>query len=117
MTIDGINISVFGLHLSKADGFLDQPGRKVILPEPSFQAKDIVFESKEISIELVGIYETKAELFTGVESLKNLIKNTLEHDFVLPGHGIVFSGVVDRGISVKSISTMCKIYFRVTVTI
>ena len=116
MTIDGINISTFGLQYSRCDGLLDSPKRKIILDEPGFTEKDIVFESSEISVELVGIYATKTDLLAGVEGLKTLIKTTLKHDFVLPLHLFTITGVVATGISVTTVSSMAKVYFRIKIT-
>jgi len=115
MTIDGVDISTFGLILSRFDGHLDQPARKKILSVPGFEAKDIVFESKEHSFTLVGIYASKVALFSGVEALKTLIKSALVHNFVVAAHGVTFSGVVAEGIKPKVTNIMAELYFKVKV--
>lgn len=115
MTIDGINISTFGLALSYLGDHLNQPARKIILQEPEFETKDIVFDSKEPVITLVGIFPTKEDLLTGIEGLKNLIKSELIHAFNISEHGLNFNGVVADGMIMTVVQTMAKVYFKVTI--
>lgn len=116
MTIDGTNINTFGLHLVRPDGYLDHPDRKSTLSEPGFETKDIVFENKETTINLLGVYETKTDLFAAVQGLKDLIKTDLIHDFTIARHGLTFSGVVTDGIKIDVIKTLAKINFKIKIT-
>lgn len=116
MTIDGTNISTLGLSLARPDGYLDQPERKSILTVPGFEAKDIVFESKEPTIYLFGIYDSKADLLTAVDGLNTIIRSALVHDFTIARHSLTFSGVVTDGIKVDVIKTLAKITFKIKIT-
>lgn len=116
MTIDGTNISTFGLMLSSPDGHLNQPARKRILNEPGFETKDIKFENKEISINLIGSYNSKADLYTKIEAFKALIKSSFDHDYILTGHGLTFSGVIIDGLKINPIKNKVRITFKIMIT-
>lgn len=116
MTIDGINISTFGFMRSYVDGHLNLPARKNVLSLPGSQAKDIVFESKEPVITLIGKFDTKADLLAAIEDFYALIKSSVKHDYILTGHNVSFTGVVADGIKPEVYKTMLKLTFKVTIT-
>ena len=95
-----------------AENFLDKLKVKYV---HQFEAKDIVFESKEPVITLVGIFLTKGDLLTGIEGLMNLIKSDLIHAFNITEHNLNFNGVVADGMTVTVVQTMAKVYFKVTI--
>lgn len=115
MVIDGVDISTFGLALSRLDDHLNQPKRKKVLQVPAFQANDNKFESKEALIHLVGVYPSKADMLTGIQGLQNLLKSSVLHTFIIPGHVVNFSGVVAEGMSVKATKRLAQLYFKVTI--
>lgn len=117
MTIDGTNITTYGLLLNTIKNHLNKPARKKTLDEPGFDAKDIVFKSQYLNVELVGVFETPAALLAGVEALKTKIKLKIEHDFTIARHGLTFKGVVADGMKVDTTKNiLAKIYFKVTIT-
>jgi len=117
MTIDGNNIkTLYGLSLSYLGDYYNQPARKKTLSEPSFDAKDIKFESKEPVITLFGSYPDTADLFSKISLFRNLITSDLVHIFNVSEHSQIFSGVVTDGIRVDVFKTVVKITFKVTIT-
>jgi len=115
MTIDGINISTFGLMLSYISGHLDQPARKKTLDTPGFQQKDIVFDSRETLITLIGFYPSKADLGTKIAAFLTLIKSDTIHEFIHSGHNLTISGSVMDGIRIEPLRNTVKITFKLTI--
>lgn len=116
MTIGGVDISIFGLVLSYVSGHLDQPARKDTLEVAGFEAKDIVFEAKEITITLIGSYSSSASLSSGIESFKTLIRSNTIHEYILIGHNLTFSGSVMEGIKIDALRNSVKVTFKITTT-
>ena len=99
MTIDGINISTFGLIVTKFTGNFDLPKRKEVLKEPEFA--DQTLEEKIYTVEMFGQYATQTVMATGVKGLSTLLKTSLQHDFILSNRGSTFTGVVHDGFKTK----------------
>lgn len=115
MTIDGVNISTFGMMLSYITGHLDQPARKKTMEVPGFEEKDIVFEAKEPVIILIGFYTSKAALLAEIQAFQSLIRSNTVHEFGLSGHNVTFSGAVMDGMRVDTIKNSVTITFKVTI--
>lgn len=116
MTIDGINISSFGLRVEDMTGEVSLPARKRVLAEPGTMAKDIVFQENEIKITMFGRYASLIALRTGVEGLKDLIKLNLVHTFIRASHGLNLSGVIKNGVKVEVLNKVATVTFTITVT-
>jgi len=101
MTIDGINISTFGLIVTKFTGNFDLPKRKEVLKEPEFAAGDQTVEEKVYTVEMFGQYANQTVMATGVNGLRTLIETSLQHDFILSNRGSTFTGVVHDGFKTK----------------
>ena len=99
MTIDGINISTFGLIVTKFTGNFDLPKRKEVLKEPEFA--DQTLEEKIYTVEMFGQYANQTVMATGVNGLRTLIETSLQHDFILSNRGSTFTGVVHGGFKTK----------------
>jgi hypothetical protein len=97
MTIDGVNISAFGMKVLNLDDYYSLPARKKILAEPGTEAKDIVFQPQTATIKLLGRVADTTDLLTKLEAFETLIKSSLKHDVVLMARGESFVGVFDRG--------------------
>lgn len=97
MTIDGTDISTFGMIVQYLDNYFDNPKRKAILQEQDFDANDIVLEEKKVSVRIFGQYANQSTLATNVNALKTLIETDLEHDFVFANRSVSFTGVVRNG--------------------
>ena len=115
MTIDGFDISIFGLILTKFTGNFDLPARKKVLSEPEFDAGDQTLQEKKYYVNLFGQYASQNDLATNVDDLRDLLKNTLEHDFVIPTRGYTFKGVVKNGFKTKVFRNDVQINFVISV--
>lgn len=116
MIIDGNNITtLYGLRLAALTDYYNQPARKKTLTEPSFDAKDIVFESKTPTVVLFGSYTDKADLFAKVSAFKTLMNSSASHTFSHSGHSLTFTGVVTEGIKIEPFKTVVKITFQITI--
>lgn len=116
MTIDGTNISTFGLKLSYFDGHLNQPARKKILSEQAYTSNDLNYEAKEYKVSLIGRYLDNTELFSSIQALKDLIASDVIHAFNISEHSVTFSGVVRDGIKIEPIRTAVRVNFTITKT-
>lgn len=101
MTIDGTNISTFGLIVQKVSGYNNLPSRKRILTEQAFLANDITHNENTVTVKLFGQYASNVALETGVNGLKALLESDVEHDFVFATRGLTFTAVAKSGMPVK----------------
>lgn len=97
MTIDGTNISEFGMKVMNLDDYFSLPARKKTLPVPGVEAKDIVFQSQTATIKLLGRVADTTDLLAKLEAFETLLKSSLKHDIVLIGHNESFKGVFASG--------------------
>ncbi len=97
MTIDGTDISTFGLIVQKVSGYTNLQALKKILDEREFLANDIKGEEREVVVKLFGQYASSAALETGINGLKSLLESDVEHDYIFPNRSIAFVGVAKRG--------------------
>ena len=113
MTMGGTDISTYGLKLIKASGFSDLPRRKKILKEPGFEAKDIKYQEKKVTVELLGKYVDQSTLASNIDSLKTRLEDGLmQFDFPEIGE-TVFGRCID-GVNVKVYKNLavCKFEIR-----
>ena len=115
MTIDGIDISIYGLTFSKIDNFYSLPARKNTLKEPGFEAKDIVFKQKKPTITLLGQYEYNSSLMANIENFKTMIKSAVSHLFYIDGHELTFTGVITKGIKITPVQNIAIVEFTVNI--
>ena len=116
MTIDGTNISTYGLRIISMEDYYSQPARKNILTQPGYMEPVIRFESRQCTVVLYGEYSTLAAMLTGVENFKTKVKTVLKHAFVLIGHNEYFTGVIANGISSEVIQNTVQLTFTITIT-
>lgn len=115
MTIDGTNISAYGLQIIALPDYYSLPARKKVLTEPGFEAKDIVFEGREAVITLFGEYASLALMRSNIEALKTKIKSSLKHDYILVGHDESFSGVVTKGFKTEVLRNTVQIKLTISI--
>lgn len=116
MTIDGTNISTYGLRLIAMEDYYSQPARKKILEQPGYLSNEIKFETQICTVTLYGEFASLATMLSNIESLKTKIKTALEHTFVLVGHNLTFTGVVANGFKTEVINQIVKIKMTITIT-
>jgi hypothetical protein len=118
MTIDGTNISAFGLKVLNLDDYFNLPARKKILTIPGTDAKDIVFQPKTATIQLLGRFTNAADLLNKLNAFETLLKTKLNHAIELVGHNETFNGVFDKGFEVISYNggKIAKVMLSVTIT-
>jgi hypothetical protein len=115
MTIDGTDIITYGLRLLKVGDYYDLPGRKRILPIPGFGENDIKYEPQKISLKLLGKYTDQSTMATNIEGFKTLIKSTVKHEIVIPGHGLNFTGVFADRINTVVHKNIAEINITITI--
>jgi len=116
MTIDGINISTFGLIVTKFTGNFDLPKRKEVLKEPEFAAGDQTVEEKVYTVEMFGQYANQTVMATGVNGLRTLIETSLQHNFIFSNRGYSFTGVVSGGFKTKIIKNNIFVTMEINLT-
>jgi len=97
MTIDGTNISEFGMKVTDMADYYNLPARKKILTIPGTEEKDIVFQPQTATIKLLGRVADTTDLLAKLEAFETLLKSSLKHDIVLLGHNESFIGVFASG--------------------
>jgi hypothetical protein len=116
MIIDGNNITtLYGLRLAALTDYYNQPARKKTLTEPSFDAKDLVYESNSPTVILFGSYTDKADLFAKISAFKTLMTGAVSHTFTHTGHNVTFAGIVTDGIRIEPFKTAVRITFQITI--
>lgn len=100
MTIDGTNISTFGLQLANFNDYWNQPARK--------EKKSAFFESKKAKINLVGQYDK-----TKIESFTTLMKTSVNHVFVISEFGYTITGAIPESIKINPDGGFVQIEFEI----
>ncbi len=115
MTIDGTDISTYGLKLLKLEDYYNQPARKRILSIPAFGANDLKYESRQAVVKLLGKYDSDNDLATAVSGLETLLKGAVKHTVIIPGHNLSFTGVVTGGFkaAVKRKTVLIELKFTI----
>lgn len=114
MKIGGVDISAYGLNLTEVSGIYDVPARKKILTVPGFEAKDIRFTDRKISVKLFGKYQNVYDLVAKMEALKvKLLEGFLTFDFT--EHGVTVQGYCNGGaeITISYLKVECKMNIEV----
>lgn len=115
MTIDGTNISTYGLRLIAMQDYYNIPARKRVLARPQ-SAYQFKYESKKCTVTLYGEYATLAVMLTNINLFKTKVKTVLEHTFVLVGHNLTFTGVVADGFTTEVIQKTIQLKLTITIT-
>lgn len=116
MTIDGTNISAYGLQLFALKDYYNLPARKKVLAVQEYEANDIVLEDKQATITLFGSFADLPTLRTNVEAFLAKIKSAVKHDYILIGHNESFTGVVAKGIKTEINGNSIILQFTITIT-
>ena len=116
MTIDGTNISTYGLEVIGLPEYYSLPARKSVLTVPGFEAKDLVYEGKEATVTLFGEYASLSAMNTAIEAFYTKIRSALKHDYILIGHGLTFSGVIVGGIKPEIIGKTVQMKITIKIT-
>lgn len=117
MTIDGTNISSFGLTLLEVKDFLNLPKRKEITEVPFFTANDIKFKSATPTVVLYGRWATIAAMETALNSFKSHIKNSIKHTIVIEEYSIpeIEECIFKDGYEVEFMGSVARITAKITV--
>lgn len=115
MTIDTVDISTYGFRLMKTLDLLSLPARKKILQKAGVDAKDLIYNEKEIGLNLFTKFQDKDVLKTTIESFTTEMKSKLKHDYVLSSHGISFTGVLAKGLSVEITGNIVVVSMLITI--
>lgn len=116
MTIDGTNISTYGLRVLSMEDYYSQPARKKTLTRPGYLTNEIKHESGSCTVTLYGEYADLPTMKTGIENFKTKVKTVLEHTFVLIGHGLTFTGVIANGVKSEIIQNTVQLKLTITIT-
>lgn len=117
MTIDGTNISTFGLTLLEVKDFLNLPKRKEITDIPFFTANDITFKPVTPTVILYGRWATVAAMETALNSFQTLIKSLVKHTIVIDEYSIPAMNdcVFKDGYEVEFMDSVARITAKITV--
>lgn len=117
MTIDGTNISTFGLTLLEVKDFLNLPKRKEITEVPCFTENDIKFKSVTLTIVLYGRWATIGAMETALNSFKLQIKNSVKHTIVIDEYSIpaMDECLFKDGYEVEFMGSVARITAKITV--
>ena len=115
MTIDGTNISTYGLRLLRLEDYYNLPARKKILPVPEFTENDIKYTPKRPTVRLFGKYSSQSAMTTAMNDFITLLKSSQTHAINLVGHGITFTGVFRDGIKTTVRKNTIELRIRITV--
>lgn len=116
MTIDGANITTYGLTLLSATNYLNRPARKKILKEPEFLAADIKLEPKYINVVLYGHYADEAAMESNLSNFKDFLGTEVIHSIAIPEYNISEFGVFADGANVINIRENARVELKITVT-
>lgn len=116
MTIDGTNISEYGLSLFSLADYYNLPARKKILTPQAYEENDIVFEPRQATVTLFGSFPDLSTLYENILAFMTKIKSDLKHDYILIGHDENFTGVVAKGIKVQIDGYSATLKFTITIT-
>lgn len=100
MTIDGTDISTFGLKIEKLNNYFSVPARKKTTTIPGFQAKDIVMQQREIFLQLFGKYESLALLKSNTDNFKTLLNSLFIHVIIYPERNVNFNFTITEGVKI-----------------
>jgi hypothetical protein len=98
-TVNGIELSTYGLRLARLDGHLDYPKYKQILDEHDHSAQMKVAEDKKVRVKLIGTYATLAAMGTAMSTFHTAVKGAARLQWIFTGHDFDEYCVVADGIS------------------
>lgn len=117
MTIDGTNISTFGLTLLEVKEFLFLPKRKEITQVPFHTANDIKFKSATPTVVIYGRWATATAMETALNNFQTLIKSVVKHTIVIDEYSIpaMTECVFKDGYEVEFMGSVARITAKITV--
>jgi len=101
MTIDGTNISTFGLKLAAQPNIHDIPPLKSILENWNSAAELAVHQEYDIDITMFGKYATTALLTTAVTAFTALLRASVTHVIVITELSLTTSAVAKNGFKTR----------------
>jgi hypothetical protein len=90
-----------GWKVSSVTGHMSHPARKKILKVQGYQAKDLVYEPRVITVTLIQKFATEAEIFPAVDIIHDQISDNDIHEVNISGHDISFYAVARDGARVN----------------
>lgn len=100
-TIDGVEISTYGLQLAAFKGHLDLPAYKDILEFNSYITELRVQDEKDVEVVLIGQYASASALDTGIVALQTEIRSAIKLAWYFGNHAFTEWCVVKRGMKVE----------------
>lgn len=98
--IGGVELSTYGLRLSRPEGHLDLPKFKDIISFHDFESNLLVLDEQNVKVKLIGIYENKASMGTAINNFYVKVKSSIKQVWEFTNHGFSETCVVKNGIKI-----------------
>lgn len=86
-SLGGTLLSVYGLRLSRLDGYLDLPRYKSIVAINDLHSEVKKTEERKIKVKLIGFYSSTAAMVSAIEDFKAKIKGAVKQTWIFSDHG------------------------------
>ena len=86
-TVDGIDITTYGLRLARIEGHLDLPRYKNLIPINDLTAIMRITDERRIKVKLIGEFASTAAMVTAIENFKTKIAGAVKYTWAFSGHG------------------------------
>jgi hypothetical protein len=119
LTIDGTNISTYGLQVSSVTGLHDLPKQKDILSHWNSSTDLIKLEEYQITIRLIGKYDTTGLMITAIENLRVKLASAVIHTYVSNTLNFTIAAVAKDGFTTRIYGpkyTMLELTLKITIT-
>jgi hypothetical protein len=103
-TIDGTQLSTYGLRLSHISGHLDLPPYKKILEEHDFEAEMCITQEKRVTVRFIGKYLSKNLMAIQLSAFKTKIASGVKLNWKFDNHYFDENCVVKDGFQVNIIN-------------
>lgn len=86
-TVDGVDITTYGLRLARIEGHLDLPRYKSILTINDLDSVLRITDERRIRVKLIGEYASTAAMVTAIENFKTKIAGAVKYTWAFSAHG------------------------------
>ena len=95
--IGGIELSTYGLRLSRPEGHLDLPKFKNIIKHHDWEENLRVLDEKNVRVKLIGFYADKTAMGTALNAFYLKVKSSIKQLWEFTNHGFSETCVVKNG--------------------
>lgn len=110
-----MNLATYGLRTGSVAGNIDLPRFKDIIPVYDLTEELQFVEDKKVNVRLIGVYTTKAEMFTKISNFGDAIQSELVQEWEFPAYDFKEDCIVRDGYQVSIYGNVCEIQIQLTV--